>query len=70
MSPDIFVTDVSGRSELDLNMAQRDIATDWIAAYKKYFHTDTPGPRARSDRRRAASLPPTARRVAPWEETT
>jgi hypothetical protein len=22
--------------------AQRDIATDWIAAYKKYFHTDRP----------------------------
>ncbi len=27
---------------LDLSTAQRDIATDWIAAYKKYFHTDTP----------------------------
>jgi hypothetical protein len=28
--------------ELDLATAQRDIATDWIAAYKKYFHTDRP----------------------------
>jgi hypothetical protein len=28
--------------ELDLAAAQRDIATDWIAAYKKYFHTDRP----------------------------
>ena len=28
--------------KLDLSTAQRDIATDWIAAYKKYFHTDTP----------------------------
>jgi hypothetical protein len=28
--------------ELDLTQAQRDIATDWIAAYKKYFHTDQP----------------------------
>jgi len=28
--------------ELDLATAQRDIATDWIAAYKKYFHTQTP----------------------------
>jgi len=28
--------------ELDLYTAQRDIATDWIAAYKKYFHTDRP----------------------------
>jgi len=27
---------------LDLTTAQRDIATDWIAAYKKYFHTDKP----------------------------
>ncbi len=25
--------------KLDLSTAQRDIATDWIAAYKKYFHT-------------------------------
>ncbi|MGA8438566.1 MAG: zf-HC2 domain-containing protein [Candidatus Sulfotelmatobacter sp.] len=28
--------------ELDLSTAQRDIATDWIAAYEKYFHTDRP----------------------------
>jgi hypothetical protein len=28
--------------ELDLSTAQRDIATDWIAAYRKYFHTDRP----------------------------
>jgi hypothetical protein len=28
--------------ELDLSTAQGDIATDWIAAYKKYFHTDRP----------------------------
>jgi hypothetical protein len=28
--------------QLDLWTAQRDIAADWIAAYKKYFHTDTP----------------------------
>jgi len=27
---------------LDLVTAQHDIATDWIAAYKKYFHTDVP----------------------------
>ena len=30
----------SGR--LDLATAQHDIATDWIAAYKKYFHTQAP----------------------------
>lgn len=27
---------------LSLGEAQRDIATNWIAAYKKYFHTDQP----------------------------
>jgi hypothetical protein len=29
---------------LDLAIAQRDIAADWIAAYRKYFHTDQPLP--------------------------
>ena len=33
---------------LDLPTAQRDIATNWIAAYKKYFHTDRPSAK-RSD---------------------
>jgi hypothetical protein len=28
--------------QLDLHTAQHDIATDWIAAYKKYFHTSKP----------------------------
>jgi hypothetical protein len=28
--------------QLDLTTAQHDMATDWIAAYKKYFHTDKP----------------------------
>jgi hypothetical protein len=28
--------------KLDLPTAQRDIATNWIAAYKKYFHTEKP----------------------------
>ena len=27
---------------LDLQTAQRDMAADWIAAYKKYFNTDQP----------------------------
>ena len=30
------------RGDLDLPTAQREISTDWIGAYKKYFHTDTP----------------------------
>ena len=28
--------------QLDLATAQRDLAADWIAAYKKYFQTDRP----------------------------
>jgi hypothetical protein len=28
--------------KVDLGTAQKDISTDWIAAYKKYFHTDKP----------------------------
>lgn len=28
--------------DVDLGTAQKEISTDWIAAYKKYFHTDTP----------------------------
>ena len=28
--------------QLDLATAQRDMAADWVAAYKKYFHTDVP----------------------------
>jgi hypothetical protein len=30
------------QGSLDLRAAQRDISTDWIAAYKKYFHTERP----------------------------
>jgi len=29
---------------LDLADAQREIAVDWIGAYRKYFHTDRPLP--------------------------
>jgi hypothetical protein len=30
--------------KLSLTSAQRDISSDWISAYKKYFHTDRPLP--------------------------
>ena len=30
------------QGEIDLATAQHDIATDWIAAYKKYFRTSHP----------------------------
>jgi len=30
------------RGDVDLVTAQRDISTDWIAAYRKYFHADKP----------------------------
>jgi hypothetical protein len=36
--------------QLDLSTAQRDIAANWIAAYKRYFQTDQPLPLI-SDRR-------------------
>jgi hypothetical protein len=41
--------------QLPLDMAQRDIATDWIAAYQAYFHTDLPLAQTppRSQKRRA-----------------
>lgn len=32
------------RGQLDLSTAQHDIASDWISAYKKYFHTEKPLP--------------------------
>src|SRR5215472_864397 len=34
--------DLVCRGDLDLPAAQREISTDWIGAYKKYFHTDKP----------------------------
>jgi hypothetical protein len=30
------------RGQVDLARAQREIATDWVAAYKHYFNTDAP----------------------------
>ena len=30
------------KGEISLQSAQQEIADDWIAAYKKYFHTDAP----------------------------
>lgn len=34
--------DMVCQGQLDLATAQQDISSDWIAAYKKYFHTDRP----------------------------
>ena len=28
--------------KINLATAQQDLATDWISAYKRYFHTDKP----------------------------
>lgn len=42
--------------KVDLATAQRDIASNWIAAYKKYFNTDRPV-RLSSRARRTASGP-------------
>jgi hypothetical protein len=30
------------RGDVDLATAQRDLSTDWIAAYRKYFHAERP----------------------------
>jgi anti-sigma factor RsiW len=50
--------------KLDLHIAQADISHDWIAAYKKYFHTDQPLP-ASAKRDAPAKLAPEARSFAP-----
>jgi len=34
--------DLVCRGDLNLAVAQQEIASDWIAAYKKYFHTERP----------------------------
>ena len=34
--------DLVCEGKLDLATAQREIAGNWIGAYKKYFHTDRP----------------------------
>jgi hypothetical protein len=36
--------DLVCQDKVDLSTAQREIATDWIAAYKKYFHAEHPIP--------------------------
>lgn len=47
--------------QLDAKTAQQDIARDWIAAYKKYFHTDRPtitnAPRSERSRPAAFAMP-------------
>jgi len=66
------------QGKVQLATAQNDIATDWIAAYKRYFNTDRPDPNLST----AASLgtankleprrrnPPVTRisKVAPYEQ--
>jgi hypothetical protein len=39
---ELLLTSLVCRGAVDLSTAQRDIAVDWIAAYKKDFHTDRP----------------------------
>jgi len=38
--------------QLDLATAQRDLSRDWIGAYQKYFHTQTPLPAHTAERSR------------------
>ena len=55
---------------LDLATAQHDISTDWIAAYKKYFHTNTPlsgsGGSSTGGRRRRGSRHPLTGVASPF----
>ena len=44
--------------EVDLATAQHDLATDWVAAYKKYFRTDRPQPRHPKAQNRARQFQP------------
>ena len=44
--------------KIDLPTAQREIAGDWISAYKKYFHTDRPLPGDSADRRKDVAAQP------------
>jgi hypothetical protein len=39
--------------DISLERAQHEIATDWIAAYKKYFHTQQPVHATTGHRRRS-----------------
>ena len=39
--------DMVCEGDLDLKDAQQELATNWIAAYRKYFHTDKPLPEHR-----------------------
>jgi hypothetical protein len=41
--------------QLDLATAQREIAANWIEAYKKYFHTDRPLADSKSHHRRRSA---------------
>jgi hypothetical protein len=43
--------------QVDLKAAQREISSDWIAAYRKYFHTAQPSEVAASGDARLLALP-------------
>jgi len=54
------------RRELNLATAQRDVAKDWISAYKKYFHTNVP---LALDRSRRWSQAVSIGSIRPWSRT-
>jgi hypothetical protein len=51
--------------QLDLATAQREIAGNWIAAYKKYFHTDRPLADSKPHHRRRSAPAEAARQSPP-----
>ena len=60
------------RGQVDLATAQRDIAVNWIAAYKRYFHTDRPvsvGPSGRTSEMGGMSSRGGASPVSAWKHS-
>lgn len=39
-----YLRDQVCEGRLNLSTAQRDISVDWVSAYKKYLHTESPLP--------------------------
>ena len=54
------------QGKVPLTTAQEDIATDWIAAYKRYFHTDAPLSNAATLAAEPAKRPELSARQVPY----
>jgi hypothetical protein len=61
--------DLVCEGKVQLTVAQNEIATDWIAAYKRYFNTDKPLPDHATTAMRDASDPSHGKQRDPWYST-